>query len=115
MRLIASGLAQEGIEVIRDMRRTNLEWNNWYSSISDGIYRVQYDSDDLMAFSETPLKFNETSGLYQYSSGENTPFYRKITLDKISADQVKVVVEIKWHSKGNWHSLTVEDRLWNWK
>jgi len=110
-RLIASGLAQEGIEVVRDIRRSNIEWDDWYSGVSNDDYRVQYNSASLMSFSETPLKFDTSSGLYQYSFGDNTPFYRKITLTKISADEVKVVVEVKWPD----HTLAAEDRLWNWK
>ena len=115
MRLVASGLAQEGAEIIRYMRRSQTEWDNWYGSILSGNYLVQYNSPDLLFFSETPLRFNTGSGLYQYDSGENSPFYRKITLTKLSPDEIKVAVEIKWRVKGNWHNLTVEDRLWNWK
>ncbi len=115
MRLIASGLAQEGIEMVRDMRRSNMEWDNWYALVSDGDYRVQYDSTNLMSFSETPLKLDTNNGLYQYTSGDNTLFYRKITLETISADEVKVVVEVKWPVKGDWYYLTAEDKLWNWK
>ena len=111
MKLIASGLAQEGIEVVRDIRRSNTEWDDWYALISNGDYRIQYDSANLMSFSETPLKLDAGSGLYQYSSGNNSLFYRKITLTIISADEVKVVVEVKWPD----HTLAAEDRLWNWK
>lgn len=113
-RVIASGLAQEGIEIIRDIRKSNIEWDDWYSRISNGDYRVQYNSTDLISYSETPLKLNG-SNLYQYDSGNNSRFYRKITLTKISADEVKVITEVKWQIKGNWHYLIAENRLWNWK
>ena len=118
MRLIASGLAQEGVEIVRYTRRAQMEWDDWYDAIISGNYLVQYDNSnllDFLTFSETPLKFNVNGGLYQYDSGSNSSFYRKATLTKLSADKVKVVVEIKWHEKGNWHELTVEDRLLNWK
>lgn len=114
-RLIASGLAQEGIEVVRYMRRFQTEWDDWYDTVSSGNYRVQYNNSNLLVFSETPLKYNTVSGLYQYDSGDDTPFYRKLTLTKISADEIKVVAEIKWQKSGNWHSLIAESRLWNWK
>ena len=114
-RLIASGLAQEGIEIIKNIRKSNMEWDDWHSSVVDGNYRVQYDSSSLMVFSETPLKLNLASGLYQYDSGNNSIFYRKVALTKISDHEVKVVVEVKWLLKGAQRVLTVEDRLWNWK
>ncbi len=113
-RLIASGLAQEGIEIIRDIRKSNIEWSDWYSGLSNGDYRVQYNSADLISYSETPLKLN-SNNLYQYDSGDNFPFYRKINLTKISADEVKIIAEVKWQIKGNWYYLIAENRLWNWK
>ncbi|MEA2113138.1 MAG: prepilin-type N-terminal cleavage/methylation domain-containing protein [Patescibacteria group bacterium] len=115
MRLVASGLAQEGIEVVRYTRRSQMEWDSWYGSISSGDYLVQYDSPDLLLFSETPLKFNASSGLYQYDSGHDSPFCRKIILTKLPSDKIRIVVEVKWLVMGNWHYLTVEDKLWNWK
>ena len=115
-RLIASGLAQEGIEVVRYIRQTHSDWDDWYSAVSSGDYLVQYDSANLLVFSETPLDFDIDSGLYQYGFGNESSFYRKIALTKMpSGDEVKVIVEIKWWKSGNWHNLTVEDRLWNWK
>jgi prepilin-type N-terminal cleavage/methylation domain-containing protein len=59
MKLIASGLAQEGIEVVRDIRRSNTEWDDWYALISDDDYRVQYDTTGLTTlYSDTYLKMN---------------------------------------------------------
>ena len=54
-------------------------------------------------------------GLYQYIAGNETPFYRKVTLTRESNDEVKVKVEVSWEIKGQSHNLIVEDRLWNWK
>lgn len=115
MRLIASGLAQEGVEVIKNMRKSNLEWDDWYTNVVNGDYRIQYNSASLLSFSETPLKLDVTSGLYQYDSGDNTTFYRKVSLTNISGNEVKMTVEVKWLLKGDEHTLTIEDRLWNWK
>lgn len=115
MRLIAAGLSQEGIEVVRDMRKAKTEWSDWYSGVSSGDYRVQYNSASLISYTDTSLLFDSNTGLYQYSSGNNSPFYRRVRLTKLSANEVKVLVEVKWLIKGNWHYLTAEDRLWNWK
>jgi len=114
MKLIASGLAQEAIEIVRDMRKGQIEWNNWYANIANGDYRVQYNSASLLSFLDTPLEI-AGNGLYQYNTGVNSGFYRKVTLTKLSANEVKVLVEVKWKIKSNWSYLRVEDRLWNWK
>ena len=118
MRLIASGLAQEGIEVIRDIRGDNEDWAdwNWYSdtiatsTVQD--YRVEYDGN-VLAYADVPLKI-DANGFYQYTTGNNTPFYRVVTLKKESFKEVRVTVLISWKAKGQWHYLTAEDELWNW-
>lgn len=115
MKLIASSLAQESIEVVRDMRKAEIEWSNWYSLVVSGDYRVQYDSVSLISFSETPLNFDSNTGLYQYDSGDSSPFSRKVSLTKVSANEVKIVVEMKWLEKSTWRYLTIEDKLWDWK
>jgi type II secretory pathway pseudopilin PulG len=116
-RLIASTLAQEGIEMIREMRKSYPEWQDWYDVVVDGDYRVQYDVPYLLGFSERPLRLrtNSNYGKYQYDSGSNSIFYRKVTLDKVSAAEVDVTVEMKWDSKGQTHYLIAKDTLWNWK
>lgn len=114
-RLIASGLAQEGIEIVRDIRKSNVEWDDWYSAVVNNDYRVQYNTTSLtIPYSGAYLRMN-ANGLYQYDSGPDTFFKRKITLTKISADEVKIIVKVEWQTKGNSHELIAEDRLWNWK
>jgi|TARA_Y100000031_G_scaffold69444_1_gene77172 hypothetical protein len=115
MRLIASGLTQEGIEVVRNMRKTELDWNDWYSAVSSGDYRIQYDNPNLIAFSDIVLKLDTTTGLYQYDTGQDTVFKRKVTLTKVSSDQVDVKIEVSWQLRGQSHSLIAENKLWNWK
>ena len=118
MRLISAGLAQEGIERVRDIREFNLDksgWNNWYDSIINGDYNVQYNDTNLRPFSVAPLMFNPSTLLYQYDSGNDSLYYRRINLQKISSHQIDVLVEISWTAKGREHSLIAEDQLWNWR
>lgn len=120
LRLIAAGLAQEGMELVRDVRNSNSDWDNWewYGSRATSTsqdYLVQYDDSVLLTYAETPLKLNSGTGLYQYDSGNDTQFYRKVTLTKVSSHEVKVLVEVKWSSQGQWHYLIAEDRLWKWR
>jgi type II secretory pathway pseudopilin PulG len=117
-KLTASFLAQEGIEVVRYIREKQVDWDSWYVSLPSGNYIAQYDSGSLAAFpGDIPLKINN-SGFYQYNSGANTPFYRKITITKSpggNSNEIKVVSEVKWKSTTGWSYLVVEDRLWNWR
>ncbi len=120
-KLIASHLAQEGIETVRYIRRANEDdssrWTNWYSSLPAGPddYRVQYDLESFLSYLDTPLLI-DGDGFYQYNSGVPSKFYRKVTLEKISAIELKVVVDIKWQNQGGeWSHLIAEDRLWDWR
>jgi Tfp pilus assembly protein PilV len=129
MALVASGLAQEGIEVVRDIRAANPDWIDWewYGAMATSTsqtYRFQYNSQCLTCCPTSPgscptvktaLKIDTTSGVYQYGSGSNSSFYRTITLTKNSSEEVKVVVEVEWQAKGETHTLTAEDRLWRYK
>ncbi len=119
--LIASHLAQEGIEIVRYIRQANEDadnrWADWYNGFSTAprAYRVQYDKDRFLRYSETPLKIDDY-GLYQYDLGQDTGFYRKLTIRKMGTNQLQVVVDVKWRDQnGNWSHLIAEDRLWNWR
>jgi len=125
MRLIASGLAQEGIEIIRDDRSGSADeegWDRWYNIISMSAtdYKVEINKTDgsisiITPYVEEPVKFDPDTRLYQYTDGEDTPFYRKIILKKINNDCVEVTAEVKWDFRGNEYKLFVRDNLWNWK
>ncbi len=118
-RVIASGLAQEGIEIVRNIRDSQDDWDDWYTNgISTGDYLAQYNNSSLISYSSLPLRIDST-GHYQYSSGNNSIFYRKISITKNPSgsepNEIKVTAEIKWSEKGKQYSLTAEDRLWNWR
>jgi prepilin-type N-terminal cleavage/methylation domain-containing protein len=114
--LIAAGLSQEGIEVVRAIRDTN-----WFQSLSfdaglsDGTYRTEWNSTSLLpAGSSPPLNLN--NGLYTYSGGTPTKFSRSIIITKVNANELKVVSQITWLSQSNvTRTAAAEDHLFNWK
>lgn len=117
-KITAYGLAQEGLEIVRNIRDNN--WldhkskvTDWRTNLAAGIYRAQYDSQLLLADNNVPLKI-DANGFYQYTSGTNTIFYRKITISNIDDNQFKVVVEVSWKEKSRNLTTSVESRLYNW-
>jgi len=133
--LTAANLAQEGIELVRNFRDESLassdtgSWDEWYDLFSpDGAitcYSIQYNTitatlltnNSINCASDAPvLNYDSATGLYG-SAGVATPYSyrRKIRLTKVSTDEIKVEALMTWAEKGRSHSLTVEDRLWNWR
>jgi len=84
-RLQAAYLAQEGIELVRNIRDSNwLAGDPWDQEISD---------------QETNIG----------------KFTRIITINKSTPDKMVVSVEVSWSEKGRSHSVTAQTELYNWK
>jgi len=122
LRIIAISLSQEGLEIVRNIRDSN--WLagrrtplNWWDGLGDNSgpmdYRAQYNISNLLSYSITPLRIN--NGFYQYGAGgENTPFYRKITIEHIGNNQIRVISEVTWNERGRNQIISAETRLYNW-
>ena len=115
-RLIGAYLAQEGIEIVRNIRDTNwLEVDAWNDDLEAGDHEADYDDPSLSPFiSDHFLRID--GGFYKYSLiGTPTPFKRKITIIPDGANKLKVTVEVNW---GDWgesaKSIIVKENLYNW-
>jgi hypothetical protein len=124
-KLIAAYLAQEGIEIIRNIRDTNwLEggtnpWDEGLTGctggcIADYTYSEQLDPT-LPAYTGQFLNIDSNS-YYSYSAGTPTKFQRKITIGAGPiADSMNVKVEVFWQEKGAPHKVEAQENLYNWK
>lgn len=117
-KLIAINLAQEGLEIVRNIRDSN--WlayqrtpDTWRDGLDEGEWQVQYDEAELLASSSESLLVDE-DGFYQYATGSYTPFERTITISHIGDNQIKAVVRVTWEEKRRSYSFELEDRLYNW-
>lgn len=117
--VIATQLAEEGIEVIRNLR--DGDWHSgkvFGTSIPDGTFRIQWDSTSLLPNSSDFLKLNSSDGLYGYSSGIDTPFQRTIIIStNIGESAIKktVTVNVSWIERGGNKLIQAEEQLFNWK
>ncbi|MEX2090986.1 MAG: prepilin-type N-terminal cleavage/methylation domain-containing protein [Candidatus Paceibacterota bacterium] len=114
--LIAANLAQEGVEVIRGMRDTN--WFNgiaFDTGLTDGTYRVEWNSSALISLGANP-PIKEGSGLYNYSSGNDTVFRRTISILKVNAGELRIISNVTWQERGaRDRNALVESHLFNWR
>lgn len=127
-RLTASFLAQEGIELVRQIRDTNLlralngESVNWKDGLADGRYIIESKAGGegpvtLVPISEEKgpnLLYNNDLKTYNYSIGEPTTFNREIKITSINDDEIRVECIMNWQTKKIDFNLTAEDHLFNW-
>lgn len=119
---VASGLAQEGIELTRNLRDSDWfasrSWGAFGSAagaVADGDYNVQWNDQQLRVFNDTALNLNQTTGIFSYDAGSLTLFKRKVTITTVSAVEKKVVMTVSWDQKGVAKNLMAEEHLFNWR
>ena len=117
--LVATNLAQEGIEVVRAIRDDNWfagnEFDAGLSGCADGC-AVQYDSDAPVVGKQAanPLLFDKDTGLYQYGSGLDSMYRRTVRITS-NPPQMKVESEVAWKERATEKTVTLEYYLYDWK
>ncbi len=120
--LIASMLAQEGLELVRNKRD-----NNWWSLspqwssglVGDGDYIIDYAGvldDTVDSINDNSAKlYLDANGFYVHNSVGTTltPFSRLITVED-HTDYIIVTSQVKWTSGGNTHTYTAQTYLYDW-
>lgn len=129
-RLTAAYLAQEGIEIVRNLRDEN--WLDedrpyWYSGLG-GTFKVSYNQGlgpcGSCEFEDVTLPFLEISSgpaFYNYDFGSATRFKRKVEINQIDnppggdiVDYLEVKVLVEWEEKGERDSFLVQENLYPW-
>lgn len=126
-RLVASYLAQEGMEIIRNIRDTN--WlersttpdNPWDEGLLTGCLNnceVDYTTPTvpdpiILSYEDRNLKIDPNNGFYKYdcSGCPESKFTRKITITPDGTDALTVKVSVSW-PKGK---AEVLEKLYNWQ
>lgn len=111
---IAGQLAQEGLELVRNLRDKNWHWlffEDWQAGLQDCQLGCEMDYNDtfLSSYSNRFLKIDST-GFYNYEEGQNSKFKRKITIIPQNGF-LNVAVEIFW---GASESYKAQDNLSDW-
>lgn len=131
-RFTASYLAQEGLEIIRNIRDSNWVRSvvlnssaSWDDVLSPCYLGCQVDyktktSDGSIAI--TPygdgdyLNIKKVDGFYTYETTDvtQTKFKRKITVSSEGGYILKVIVEVTWNDRGQDFKFSAEEYLYNW-
>ncbi|MBU4217108.1 prepilin-type N-terminal cleavage/methylation domain-containing protein [Candidatus Parcubacteria bacterium] len=118
--LIASMLAQEGLELVREVRDTN-----WLIdppvSFDDGIpatstidfYGFESTGQDFSS-SATDIKMDEY-GFYGHTGATSTIFKRLITVSRTNPEFINVKSTVRWSQSGKNHDYIAETLLYDWR
>jgi hypothetical protein len=130
-KLIATYLAQEGIEIVRNIRDTNWTeaalggWDEGLTNCSSPTScQADYNDSDLIPYDNQFLTMDTPYGFYNYGLDSNTKFRRRITiqgedLDGASPDpslneRLRVTVTVSWNEKGKDYSISAWENLYDW-
>jgi four helix bundle protein len=113
---IASNLASEGIEVVKNLIDANIiQYQPWNQGISTGSYEVNFASQTLEPNQNRFLLFDSSDNTYNYQNGQPTFFKRVIEIENIGADEIRVNSKVNWQIKGGSYSVNLEDHFFNWR
>lgn len=132
-KLTAAYLAQEGVEIVRNIRDTN--WLRarigsgtlWYEGLDNCSPPVGCEADyndDALTAAIGPnygdLSFLKIfGGFYTYDygpgQGEKPKFKRRITIERdIAPERLRITSDIEWEEAGTHYNFTVKEYLYNW-
>lgn len=122
-RLVASYLAQEGIEIVRNLRDTNkIKGNDWLTGLTGCASGCEADYSSQSLVSWTGRYLLNNNSFYNYTVGQATNYQRRIILTTEDAlenpdpdtDILKIEVQVSWHEKGRTHSFSATEKIYNW-
>lgn len=140
-KLIASYLAQEGVELVRNMRDTSLlpenavSWNVFLNNTDHWIgncYRTSPANTDACTIDGTEtvldavecidgvcpaLGFDSATNSYTYNTIDSSNFTRTIYAQQAgneNPDEILVVSEVTWDQGENTHKVRYQANLLNW-
>ncbi|TSC91785.1 MAG: hypothetical protein CEN90_249 [Parcubacteria group bacterium Licking1014_17] len=124
---IASGLAQEGIEVVRNLRDSDWiagrDFGSFGSSqrVIDGNYTVAWSSQELTplaASEESALYLNRSLNAYVHNSGnsDKTIYNREVSITTGTSGSEKIVIVTVWwlEKSDNRMEIRAEEHLYDW-
>lgn len=125
--LIASGLAQEGLELVRNVR--DLNWltpgNSWKADIKgvggDKTYTIDYQGRDSIKLAANLISddaarlYINSGGFYTHTAtATSTNFYRLITV-VVNNDYLDIKCAIRWQEGAQNHDYAAETYLYDWR
>lgn len=129
--IVASNLAWEGIEVVKNIRDSNYlagaAWNTGLTGADTSAIAIWDDAANTWTINFSPSALTDaaavmyrSAGIYKQSTttppGQATNFSRLITLDPNGTVNMLIVrSQVLWTEKGASRTTTAETRLYDWR
>ena len=129
-KILASYLAQEGIEYIRNMRDTYTlytgvpgnSWNGFKAKLApcnpgNGCrFDTVFPHVVVVCNDPNNCKLYESNGSYSTNpiGGADSGFVRKIWMTTVNVDEVKIFSDVSWTQGSGSYSITFSENLFNW-
>lgn len=121
--MVAYQLAQEGVELIRNLRDTNVNiGGGWLGYIAtDGDYLMDYTDSTPLRWSSEPTELQiDENGMYRYNvvGGVGSGFSRIINIMSTPEghqDFITVTSNVSWQDHGKDYIYSLETQLYNWR
>lgn len=130
--LAAGMLAQEGLELVRYKRDSNRLKDasgiptNWMNELlptpcqaSNGCEAVMNSGTGVVtftAYAANDLRLDAATGIFNYTSGSPTGFKRRIVINNLAANEVRVTVTVTWPGIfTSFKTIQVQDNLLDWQ
>ncbi len=131
--IIATYLAQEGVEFVRNNRDNNfLQGNHWLNGSSlnnclntNGCYVDPLASGGAFKINQCSgsegcpaISFNTLNGYYTYSGFDltPTPFIRTVKISKLPGDEeAEVEVTVNWQERSGPKIFKMTENIFNWR
>lgn len=117
-RFVASYLAAEGIEIVKNLVDNNiLAGKPWNEGLSSGVYEADYTDRGLMPARGRFINFNAETGAYGYAEMTPTLIQRTITIRNSSdGEELTVGSRASWTTRGGGKfSINLEEHLFHWR
>jgi len=127
-KLVASYLAQEGVEIVRNIRDTNflkiregvaLSWDEGIilpGSVcaTSPFCQADYSQNSLSVAAGGPLFRDGVTNLYNHTAGTPTIFIREIKTVAVGTDKIEVEVKVLWSERGDGREVQAVTEIYNW-
>ena len=111
---LASQIANQGMELTRNLRDSNWlkeqDWDTGLTACGSGC-EIDYN-DTALQTNQNRFLQKDTNGFYNYETGANSKFKRKITIQEI-VPILNVKVEVSWN--GNGSPFLIEENFYDWR